>query len=291
MKVGIALAGGGVRGAAHLGVIQALEEAGVKVSVYTGTSAGSIVATMKASGATNEQCMEILAEVDKSLMDIAYLDILLSIPTKFRNLDSIFKGERLRQILDKYMYEIEYDSMPNELAIISTDIFSGTQIIFTNSDASIQEIDTIDNDVKVISLDDWPPIHDMVYSSCALPGVFRPLKHEDMGLVDGSITNNLPANIAMSIGAEKVIAVHLSEESPKSEPIRGIHNIVGKSINILVGQTSFLSVSHSHDVFELFPNVSNIGLLEFNKAKDAYIEGYKHTTERMPEILKYLKAE
>lgn len=291
MKVGIAFAGGGVRGAAHLGVIQALEESGIEISIYSGTSAGSIIATMKAAGATNEECMEILAEVDKGLMDIAYLDILLSIPGRFQSLDAVFKGDRLKHILNKYMYKIEEDKMPFALGIVSTDVYSGTQVIFSTEDIKPEDVERFDNKARVLKVEEWPQLSEVVYSSCALPGVFRPLKHMDMGLVDGSVTNNLPANVASAMGADKVIAVHLSEQYPEIKETKGIYNIIGKSINILVGQNSFLSISHSKDILELYPDVSNIGLLEFEKAVVAYETGYRYAVAHMDEIKMHLSLD
>lgn len=291
MRIGIAFAGGGVRGAAHLGVIQALEESGIDISVYSGTSAGSIIATMKAAGASNEECMEILAEVDKGLMDIAYWDILLSIPGRFQSLDAVFKGDRLKQILNKYMYYIEAEKLPHALGVVSTDVYSGTQIIFSTEAIDSEDVERFDNKARVLGVEDWPKLNEVVYSSCALPGVFRPFKHMDMGLVDGSVTNNLPANVAGAMGADKVIAVHLSEQYPEIKKTKGIYNIIGKSINILVGQNSFLSVGGSEGVLELYPDVSNIGLLEFDKAVAAYEIGYRYTMEQIDEIKIHLSLD
>ena len=101
MKIGIAFAGGGVRGAAHLGILQALEEQGIHADYYAGTSAGSIIATMKALGHSNATCLKIIEQSDKSLIDIAYWDIIKNMPNKFKKLNSVLKGDKLKS----YKYE------------------------------------------------------------------------------------------------------------------------------------------------------------------------------------------
>lgn len=148
MKIGIAFAGGGVRGAAHLGVLQALEEVGIKADYYAGTSAGSIIATMKAIGKTNEECLEMMKDADKSLIDIAYWDIVKNVPSKLKHLDSVLKGDKLKRYLLKHIGPTFLMSLEYGLGIVSTDINTGTQVVFTSEYIDKNELSKIDDMVK-----------------------------------------------------------------------------------------------------------------------------------------------
>ena len=276
MKIGIAFAGGGVRGAAHLGVLQALEEQGIQADLYAGTSAGSIIAIMKALGYSNADCLKVIESASDKLIDVAYWDIIKSMPSKFKTLDSVLKGEKLKGFLSEHIGDSLLLHIKHGLGVISTDINTGAQIIFTSETLGKQNLAKIDDNVTAYGRYTPLPLSHIAYASCALPGIFRPLKYNNMTLVDGSVTNNLPANVLKVMGADKVIAIDLSKRNPKTSKTEGIFDIVGQSVSVMIGQNSFLSTSQTENVIRLNPNITGIGLLEFNKTRECYEAGYSY---------------
>ena len=287
MKLGIALAGGGVKGAAHLGMLQAFEEAGIKADMYAGTSAGSIVATLKALGKTNEEILVMLHKLDTKMMDVAYIDILLSLPNKLRSLDAILKGNKLRDFLVNVSEGKSISDAQLPLSILSTDINSGCQVVFSTEDMPQERFNRLDNNIKLVKQSRLP-LSQMMYSSCALPGIFRPVVYENMKLVDGSLTNNLPANVLKVMGADKVIGIDLAVRNRQRET-KGMFDIVGQSINILIEQTIDLSLKKAEDTIYLNPEITDIGLLDFKKAVDCYNRGYVYAKDIIPYVLEKLE--
>jgi NTE family protein len=276
MKIGIAFAGGGVRGAAHLGILQALEEQGIHADIYAGTSAGSIVATMKALGHSNATCLKIIEEASNDLIDIAYWDIIKSMPSKFKTLNGVLKGEKLQRFLSEHIGDSLLMNVKHGLSVISTDVNTGAQIIFTSENLGKPKLRKIDDHVTSYGRYTPLPLSHIVYASCALPGIFRPLKYNNMTLVDGSMTNNLPANVVKAMGADKVIAIDLAKRNPAKNQMEGIFDILSQSVNVLIGQNMFMSTTQAKDVIRLSPDLTDIGILDFNRAQECYDAGYKY---------------
>lgn len=285
MKIGIAFAGGGVRGAAHLGILQALEEQGIVANLYAGTSAGSIVATMKALGHSNATCLKMIENASSDLVDIAYWDILKNVPGKFKKLEGVLKGDKLKEFLTEHIGESFLMNVKHGLSIVSTDINTGTQIVFSSENISSRDLRKIDDLVKYYGRYTPLALPYIVYASCALPGIFRPLAYHQMTLVDGSITNNLPANILKLMGADKVIAIDLSKRNPKANVTEGMFDILSQSLSVMVGQNTHLSLSSTENVYKLSPDVTDISLLDFDRAQDCYDRGYLYG-KRIAPLLK-----
>jgi NTE family protein len=276
MKVGIAFAGGGVRGAAHLGILQALEENGIKADMYAGTSAGSIVATMKALGKTNEECLKMMEEANSDLIDIAYWDIIKNLPNKFAELDGLLKGDKLKKYLIKHLGESFLRNVKHPLSVISTDINTGSQVVFSSYCFSKRELRLIDDKIK--GYDRYSPLAlpYIVYASCTVPGIFQPMTYDSMKLVDGCLTNNLPANMLKLMGADKVIAIDLNQRNPKVKKVNGLFNILGQSTAVLIDQNELLSTGIASDSIVLRPDMTEFGQLDFNRVKECYEQGYRY---------------
>lgn len=284
MKIGIAFAGGGVRGAAHLGILQAFEEAGIVADCYAGTSAGSIIAAMKALGRSNADCLSMVLQADSSLMDIAVWDIIKSVPHKFSTLDGLLKGEKLKEFLTVHLGKTFLMNTKHPLSIVTTDVNTGTQVIFSTEFLMKRDLRKLDDRVK--AFDRYSPLclPHIVYASCALPGVFRPFDYGKMTLIDGSTTNNLPANLLPLMGADKVIAINLTQRNPRVAKVKGIFNILGQAATTMIEQNEFLSTNYTKDLIYINPDLTNIGILDFDKVKECYEEGYKYGKRMVPSI-------
>jgi NTE family protein len=202
-RIGLALGGGAARGFAHIGVIQVLEENGIKVDVVAGTSAGSLVAALYASGKNGKE-MATLAE---SMDEGAITD--WSFPLR-----GLIRGEALaRYIRDKTGgKQIEQMSIP--LGIVATDLSDGSAILFRTGDTGVA-----------------------VRASSAVPAVFQPVKIGTHEYVDGGLVAPVPVRFAREMGAQLVIAVDISsppEKDPPGDAFRMLmqtFSIMGRSIN------------------------------------------------------------
>jgi NTE family protein len=284
MNLGIAFAGGGARGAAHLGILQALEENHIVPSIYAGTSAGSIIATMKALGKTNEECLEMAKEAGMHLMDVALVDIMRSLPHKLSTLEGLVKGDRMKKYLTKHMGNTFLRNVKHDLAVVSTDINTGTQIVFSSVDFERRDLRRIDDKIKAYDRYTPLPLPHIVYASSSIPGVFQPITYNKMKLVDGSVTNNIPSDLLKIMGADKVIAINLTKRTPENNQVTGVFNILGQAATTMIEQNEFLSLSNTDNVILLNPDITDIDIMDFDKTMEAYQAGYDYGMKMIDDI-------
>ena len=184
-KIGLALGGGAARGFAHIGVIQVLEEAGIKPDLVVGTSAGSLVAAIYASGKTGAQ----LQTVAETMEEAALTDWTLPFISR-----GMLRGEALARYVSGQVGGRKIDSFPMPLGIVATDLHNGKGVLFQTGDAATA-----------------------VRASSSVPGVFQPVKIGTREYVDGGLVSPVPVRYARQMGAEVVIAVDISA-APESNP-------------------------------------------------------------------------
>ena len=204
-KVGLALGGGAARGFAHVGVIQVLEEAGLRPDVVVGTSAGSLVAAIYASGKTGAQLQQVAEGMEEALLT----DWTLPIFSR-----GLLRGEALARYVNAQVGGKLIEAMALPLGIVATDLSSGEGILFRRGDTG-----------------------SAVRASSAVPSVFQPVKIGAREYVDGGLVAPVPVRYAREMGAELVIAVDISN-SPSDNLADGALQvlfqtfaIMGKSIN------------------------------------------------------------
>ena len=204
-RIGLALGGGAARGFAHVGVIQVLEEAGIRPSLVAGTSAGSLVAAIYASGKTGLQ----LQQVAETMEEAAIADWSLQIFSR-----GALRGEALARYVNSQVNSRLIENMPMPLGIVATDLNTGADTLFQRGDTGTA-----------------------VRASSAVPGVFQPVKIAGHDYVDGGLVSPVPVRAARRMGAELVIAVDISSP-PEGNLIGGTleillqtFSIMGKSIN------------------------------------------------------------
>jgi NTE family protein len=204
-RIGLALGGGAARGFAHVGVIQVLEEAGIRPSLVAGTSAGSLVAAIYASGKTGAQ----LQQVAETMEEAAIADWSLQIFSR-----GALRGEALARYVNAQVNSRLIENMPMPLGIVATDLNTGVDALFQRGDTGTA-----------------------VRASSAVPAVFQPVKISGRDYVDGGLVSPVPVRAAHKMGAELVIAVDIS--SPPEGNLMGgtldillqTFSIMGKSIN------------------------------------------------------------
>ena len=204
-KIGLALGGGAARGFAHVGVIQVLEEAGISPVLVTGTSAGSLVAALYASGKNGAQLQKVAESMDESTIAD------WTLPFFGRG---VLRGEALAKYVNAQVGQKRIEAMPLPLGIVATDLNSGNDMLFQRGDTGTA-----------------------VRASSAVPAVFTPVKINGHDYVDGGLSSPVPVRAARKMGAELVIAVDISSPPEGSsasgtiEILLQTFSIMGKSIN------------------------------------------------------------
>lgn len=285
MKLGIALSGGGAKGSIHLGILHALEDQGIKADMYAGTSAGAVVASAKAFGMSNKSALDTLSSLDISILDFDYLGIIGGLFNRFSNLDSLMKGKKLNEFLIKH-FDLDMKDVKYPLGIVSTDLDSGAQIIFSSQEIKVAA--PLEDVIKVYTNPDLK-MHEIVYASSAIPGVFPPRRWKSHNLSDGSLVNNLPVNVLKAMGADKVLAINIGSPEGNAR-IKGLMNILNKSIDILIDQNVDYSLVYSNDHMLLYPEISGIGAFDFNKGTEGYLRGYNYGVKVADQVKKFLNG-
>lgn len=180
MKIGLALGSGAARGWAHIGVIQALEEMGIKIDIVTGCSIGSYVGASYASGKLPELAnwVESLTEWQVfALMGVGF------------HKGGLMSGQKVFTALEEDFTFETFEQLNKPFAAVATDLYSGREVNFMSG--------------SVVSA---------VRASCSIPGLFPPTLHDNRWLVDGGVVNPVPVNMCRMLGADFVIAVNLSAD-------------------------------------------------------------------------------
>ena len=205
LKIGLALGGGAARGFAHVGVIAVLEEAGLRPQMVVGTSAGSLVAAIYATGKTSAQ----LQQTALGMEEVAITDWMLPIIGK-----GMFRGDALGRYVNQLVGGRLIENMAIPLGIVATDLNNGQAVLFRSGDTGTA-----------------------VRASSAVPAVFVPVRISGREYVDGGLVSLVPVRFARQMGADIVIAVDISIP-PESNPAEGTlqillqtFSIMGKSIN------------------------------------------------------------
>jgi NTE family protein len=202
-RIGLALGGGAARGFAHIGVIQVLEEQGIKVDLVTGTSAGSLVAALYANGKNGKELGVLAQGMDETaITDWAF-------PGR-----ALIRGEALARYVREQTGGKSIEQMRLPLGIVATDLDSGAPVLFQRGDPGVA-----------------------VRASSAVPAVFQPVKIGNREYVDGGLVSPVPVRFARQMGAELVVAVDITavpEGNATGDAVRMLLQtfaIMGRSIN------------------------------------------------------------
>jgi NTE family protein len=207
IRLGLALGGGAARGFAHVGVIQVLEEAGLKPSHVVGTSAGSLVAALYASGKTSAE----LYRLAETMQEADITDWMLPLLNR-----GALRGEALARFVNTQVGGRSLEQMKIPLGIVATDLNSGESVTFRRGNTG-----------------------SAVRASSAVPAVFQPVRIGDREFVDGGLVAPVPVRQTRDMGANFVLAVDISSD-PEGNPsadtfqiLMQTFTIMGKSINTL----------------------------------------------------------
>lgn len=254
-RVGLALGGGAARGFAHVGVIQVLEQSGIRPDVVVGTSAGSLVAALYASGKTPTELEQAAMQMEEA----AITDWTLPIFSR-----GLLRGEALARYVNRQVQGKQMQEMKIPLGILATDLTSGKGMLFQRGDTGTA-----------------------VRASSAVPGVFTPVNILGKDYVDGGLVAPVPVEQARQMGAELVIAVDISsapQDSNGSDALRVVlqtFTIMGQSINNHVLKEAEVVVR---------PALNGVGSADFAARQRSMVAGREAMKAALPRLREQLQA-
>lgn len=255
MGIGLALSGGGAKGIAHIGIIEALQDYGIQIDYIAGTSSGSIIAALYASGYTPNEILKIVNYNKDNFLDIDKkigFKLLGSIFSKKVSIKGFIKGNRLEKIVNemlrnKNVQDISDVHMP--LAIPVIDLKTGEKVYFINNIKNANKNKRqclIEENTKY---DDVPSYYtegslaSIVRASCGVPGIFVPKKIGDSYYIDGGVRVNTPVEILKQMGAEKILAVTFNCNKKQCFSIQNVIGISSQAFNIMTHSSNIDEVN------------------------------------------------
>jgi len=301
-KIGLVLGSGSARGWAHIGVISALAELGIRVEYVAGTSMGALVGAVHASGGI-DALKEFALQLDWRRI-VYFLDVVFP-------KSGLIDGKTVADFIRSQVKETRIEDLPLPFRAVSTDLTTGREMVIREGD-----------------------IIEAVRASISIPGIFTPVQAADAVLVDGGLVNPVPVSVARSMGADFVIAVDLSrgklgERRPREtttlpsggivagaavgsviaekllrafnqrvgafdfrgltqarqwlekDPAPNIFEVLIASINIMETQIAAIKLQADPPDILIRPNLGHIKFLEFNRAREAIQEGYRETLKQI----------
>lgn len=286
-KIGLALSGGTLKAAAHIGVIEQLAKMNIVPDVVAGTSAGSFIATLYAHGYTPTMMKQlsrhfsILRLVDygfpllSSALNVVRYRLGMTIKHKtVKSAQGLLAGHKLeryvRSSLGKTTPKIPY-------YVIATDLKTGSPIVFSNDTLSLQSGHALPftNPAKAVT------------ASCALPGIFSPVEMDDYLLVDGAFRDYVPVKVLQEAGCDKIIAINLYQLEDNWYPLTIAHVLV-RSFEILLMESIDTDLASLNNVVIIEPDTKNMSWFSVKELPHCIEYGRRAVEEKAEEILNML---
>ncbi|MEQ8201474.1 MAG: patatin-like phospholipase family protein [Syntrophomonadaceae bacterium] len=286
LRFGLALGGGGLRGLAHIGVLQVLVENGLYPDYIAGTSAGSIVAALYASGVSPLKMEDIVTSLDPhDYIDYNIIGLIkyimgLLLPKYDYNLDGLIVGDKIENLVFEWTRGKSIGEAVLPLAIVACDIDSGRKIIFTNQTLVKPSSEMVISHAL---------LSEAVRSSISIPVTFVPKKFRGMQMVDGGLKDIVPVMVTRSMGAEYVLGINLGIENYETD-VSGIPQIIGRTLDILIYETSATEEDFFADML-LHPEVPEVGLTDLKDATKIIRAGRRVMRENLPQLKQQLGAD
>lgn len=246
--VALVLGGGGAKGFAHIGVIKVLESHGIRPKLVVGTSAGSFVGGLYASGLSPFALQQLALNLEES--DVR--DLTLS-------RQGFLLGQKLQDYINSQVSQQPIQNFPIRFAAVATEADTGRKVVFTRGNTG-----------------------QAIRASCSIPNVFVPVTIAGKEYVDGGLVSPIPIETARDLGADVVIAVDISAR-PSAGQTRSAWALLDQTINIM-GQQAINRELPLADVV-IKPMVLGVGTLELESKHRSLLEGERAAQAKLPAIL------
>ncbi len=245
--LGLALGGGAVKGAAHMGVLNAFEEADLRPDFISGTSIGAMVGTLYAFGKTPQQIVDLAK-------DMNWLDITRYTFSRY----GILSNKAIQEIMEDQIGDVNLEDSPIPLAVIATDISTGERVVLKDGSAA-----------------------QAVMASTCIPGVFVPVRYRKRLLVDGGIVEHVPVSSLQQMGADYIVGVDLSS-GQSLQPPNGIIDVILNAVEIAVQHQARMHAGTADLVIRM--DVRQYGKPGEANVKRLYDRGYAVTKREIAGI-------
>ncbi len=298
-KIGLALGSGSARGLAHIGVIRAIEETGIKVDVVAGTSIGALIGAVFASGQLDAM-EQAFRSIDRKTLGSFFDPVFPK--------SGLIDGRKIAEFAQIHLTSQYFKQLPIPFCAVAADIMSGEEVILRDGDLT-----------------------EAIRASISVPGIFTPVRHNARILVDGGLVNPVPVSAARALGADLVIAVDLNHEivigkrhrrgarrgSMKKtvlarlegkglrrssnpalkrirgwldkEPLPGMVEVMLASLYIMQARITESRLQIERPEVLIRPPLSSIHLLEFDRADEMIAIGYRSALGPIRELARRLR--
>jgi NTE family protein len=287
-RIGLALGSGSARGWGHIGVIQALAEAGIAPDIVCGTSIGALVGAAYAAGD--------LARLQRWANGITWQKVMPYLDFSLEG--GLIKGDKLTEFCRSHFVDREISKLARPFATVATELRTGREVWLREG-----------------------MVFDAVRASIALPGLLTPVGSDGQLLVDGGLVNPVPVSLCRAMGADLVIAVdlnsdligrHFRKDGPPAEPFKwtaagilgrlraplrltrrkgppSVLDVLASSINIMQMRITRSRLAGDPADVVITPRLAHLGLLEFHRAREAADAGRQAVAHALPQIRQLLE--
>ena len=247
-KIGLALSGGAVYGAAHVGVLRALEEKDIQINAVSGTSIGAFVGAFVAFGLK-------WRDIQKIVLDINWLDISNLAISRYGFLSNADFGNVIR----KHLGDVNFEDAEIPFYAMATDISNGNAVVLSEG-----------------------KVADAVTASTCIPGIFKPVSLNGRMLVDGGVVENVPISPLKGIDLDRIIAVDLNTNRSERQP-SNILEVLLNSFHFLMRAASESYMSGVDILIK--PNLSEFNYVDTKQAPELLQRGYAEASFELKQLL------
>lgn len=252
VKAGIAFGGGGTRGFAHIGALKAFEECGIEFSHVAGTSVGAIMASCYACGKKSFELIDIIKTVRKKDIKNSKLFFVSS------------NSANIEKLVYSAIGDKTFEEVNKPLAVVAVDLISGDEVVLRNG-----------------------PIAKAASASCAVPGIFSPVKYGFYHLVDGGLANPIPSDVLRTMGAEVVISIDLNSVRGNGTNSTRFLDVIFATFRIAMKSTAIKGIVNSDIMIN--PDLSKFKATSLDGMEEMIQIGYDATMAQMSNIRELLR--
>ena len=278
-RIGLVLSGGAARGLAHIGVLKALEEQGIKIDAIAGTSMGAVIGGLYASGYKIDELEKLALGINwqqalsdaPPRKDVPFRrkqddrDFLVKQKLSFRDDGSlglplgVIQGQNLALLLESLLAHAsdirDFDKLPIPFRAVATDIVSGEKMVFRKGH-----------------------LPQVIRASMSIPAVFAPVEVNGQLLVDGGMVDNIPLDVAREMGVDIAIVVDIGTPLRNRKQLATVIDVLNQSITLMTQRNSQeqLATLHPNDIL-IQPPLAGFGVTDFGRAQEMIDAGYRAT--------------
>lgn len=271
-SIGVALSGGSALGLAHIGVIRYFEEHHIPIDKIGGTSMGGLIGGLYAAGMDSTQIRAVVEDadwnallnpsppftdepiVDKQKWNRTFGDLTLRFGKRFALPSGLNPGESLSLLLSRstmgYAHISDFDQLPTPFRCVATDLVSGNSVVLSKGSLPVA-----------------------MRATMALPGIFTPVKWENMILVDGGVLQNVPVEAVRDMGAGTVIAIALETPEAKAEQFKSLSDVMRQTIALAVGKNAERSLAKADLVISV--DTRRFSMNDYSRWKEIIEAGHE----------------